>query len=111
MSWTEDLSAETLRSLRRSRNAARRGVVRRDAARDGQNLRGAWRLRPVHLDRHQRQRLYPAAGFVAEARAAGAHTVELNLEPSEGASRFAEAAYGPATEMIVPNYVEKLLRF
>ena len=49
-------------------------------------------------------------GFVAEARAAGAHTVELNLEPSEGASRFAEAAYGPATE-IVPNYVEKLLRF
>ena len=28
--------------------------------------------------------VYPAAGFVAEARAAGAHTVELNLEPSEG---------------------------
>ncbi len=52
--------------------------------------------------------VYPAAGFVAEARRAGAHTVELNLEPSEGASLFAEALYGPATE-VVPAYVERLL--
>ena len=49
--------------------------------------------------------VYPAAGFVAEA----AHTVELNLEPSDGASLFAEAHYGPATE-IVPDFVERLLR-
>jgi NAD-dependent deacetylase len=53
--------------------------------------------------------VYPAAGSVAEAGAAGAHTVELNLEPSEGASLFAEAVYGPATE-VVPAFVEKLLR-
>ncbi|HRN85036.1 MAG TPA: NAD-dependent protein deacylase, partial [Hyphomicrobium sp.] len=52
--------------------------------------------------------VYPAAGFVAEARAAGAYTVELNLEPSEGQSLFAETVYGRATE-IVPAYVEKLL--
>lgn len=52
--------------------------------------------------------VYPAAGFVAEARAAGAHTVELNLEPSEGRSLFAEAVYGRATE-VVPAYVERLL--
>lgn len=52
--------------------------------------------------------VYPAAGFVAEARANGAHTVELNLEPSEGASLFHEAIYGPATQ-IVPAYVEKIL--
>lgn len=52
--------------------------------------------------------VYPAAGFVAEARAAGAHTVELNLEPSEGASLFHEARHGPATR-IVPAYVEELL--
>ena len=52
--------------------------------------------------------VYPAAGFVAEARAAGAHTVELNLEPSEGCSLFAEAIHGRATE-VVPGYVEKLL--
>lgn len=53
--------------------------------------------------------VYPAAGFVAEAAAAGAHTVELNLEPSEGASLFDEAHYGRATE-IVPAFVERILR-
>ena len=52
--------------------------------------------------------VYPAAGFVAAAREAGAHTVELNLEPSQGASLFAEAIYGPATE-VVPAYVARLL--
>lgn len=52
--------------------------------------------------------VYPAAGFVEEARRAGAHTVELNLEPSDGHSRFAERRYGPATE-IVPAFVEELL--
>jgi NAD-dependent deacetylase len=34
--------------------------------------------------------------------------VELNLEPSEGISHFAEAVHGPAT-MVVPAYVERLL--
>jgi len=52
--------------------------------------------------------VYPAAGFVAEAKHAGAHTVELNLDPSDGASLFDEAHYGPATE-VVPAYVDKLL--
>jgi NAD-dependent deacetylase len=52
--------------------------------------------------------VYPAAGFVAEARAAGAHTVELNLEPSEGRSHFAESVYGQAGA-IVPAYVDRLL--
>jgi NAD-dependent deacetylase len=52
--------------------------------------------------------VYPAAGFVAEARRRRAHTVELNLEPSEGYSLFAETRYGPASE-IVPAYVQELL--
>ena len=52
--------------------------------------------------------VYPAAGFVAEARRAGAHTVELNLEPSLGRSMFDETHYGPATQLI-PAFVEKLL--
>jgi NAD-dependent protein deacetylase/lipoamidase len=52
--------------------------------------------------------VYPAAGFVAEARANGAHTVELNLESSEGASLFHERRHGPATEL-VPAYVSCLL--
>lgn len=53
--------------------------------------------------------VYPAAGFVAEARASGAHTVELNLEPSLGMSFFAERRYGKATEL-VPAYVDQLLQ-
>lgn len=52
--------------------------------------------------------VYPAAGFVQQARFAGAHTLELNLEPSQGCSHFAEARYGKATEM-VPAWVEHLL--
>ena len=52
--------------------------------------------------------VYPAAGFVAGARAAGAVTVELNLEPSEGSSQFHIARHGPATQ-VVPAFVEALL--
>lgn len=52
--------------------------------------------------------VYPAAGFVAAARRAGAHTVELNLEPSLGQSWFNEQHYGPATQ-VVPEFVERLL--
>lgn len=77
---------------------------------------------PYHMDEIERQlakanlfisigtsgTVYPAAGFVAEARAIGAYTVELNLEPSEGTSMFHESINGPATE-IVPAYVERLL--
>lgn len=52
--------------------------------------------------------VYPAAGFVEEARFNGAHTVELNLEPSEGGGMFAEAHYGRATE-VVPAFVDRLI--
>lgn len=54
--------------------------------------------------------VYPAAGFVHEARtAARAHTVELNLEPSESHPLFAETHYGPASE-VVPAFVDRVLR-
>jgi len=53
--------------------------------------------------------VYPAAGFVQEAIfSARAHTVELNMEPSEGATLFAETVYGPATD-VVPAYVDRVL--
>ncbi len=53
--------------------------------------------------------VYPAAGLVQEARLGGrAHTVELNLEPSEGAGLFHEARHGPASEL-VPAFVEEVL--
>lgn len=52
--------------------------------------------------------VYPAAGFVHEAKLQGAHTVELNLEPSQVGSEFEEKIYGPATE-VVPAFVAGLL--
>ena len=52
--------------------------------------------------------VYPAASFVAEARREGAHTVELNLEPSAGASSFHTRHHGPAS-VIVPAFVDRLL--
>lgn len=52
--------------------------------------------------------VYPAAGFVREALFYGAHTVELNLEPSQVRSNFAEFHYGKASE-VVPNYLKQFL--
>ncbi|PWC14168.1 NAD-dependent protein deacylase [Brenneria roseae subsp. americana] len=48
--------------------------------------------------------VYPAAGFVHEAHAHGAYTLELNLEPSQVESQFDEKIYGPAS-VIVPEFV------
>lgn len=53
--------------------------------------------------------VYPAAGFVHEAKLHGAHTVELNLEPSQVGSEFEEKHYGLASE-VVPTYVDELLK-
>lgn len=44
--------------------------------------------------------VYPAAGFVQLARMAGARTVEINLEPTQGAGLFDEGVYGPASETV-----------
>ena len=52
--------------------------------------------------------VYPAAGFVQQARMAGAHTVEINLEPTQTRNAFHEHHYGPASEKVLER-VEKLL--
>jgi NAD-dependent deacetylase len=52
--------------------------------------------------------VYPAAGFVRMARAFGAQTLELNLEPSEGSRWFDECRHGPASTL-VPVWVDELL--
>ena len=52
--------------------------------------------------------VYPAAGFVRAPRAAGAMTLELNMEPSQGSHWFDEARHGPATQL-VPQWVEAML--
>ncbi|MCI2400394.1 NAD-dependent deacylase [Aliiroseovarius subalbicans] len=52
--------------------------------------------------------VYPAAGFVSEARAAGIATLELNLEPSDTVGQFDTVRTGPASQ-IVPDWVEEVL--
>lgn len=109
MSWTEDMFLETPCPACKIT-----GTLRPDVVWFGEM--------PYHMDRIREElaeadvfisigtsgNVYPAAGFVAIASENGAHTVELNLEPSEGRSHFAEAIHGPATE-VVPEYVRRLL--
>ncbi len=107
--WTEDLGVDTL-----CPGCGRPGGMRPDVVWFGEmpyhmeEIAEALARADLFLSIGTSGNVYPAAGFVVEARAHGAHTVELNLEPSEGMSLFAETIYGPATE-IVPAYVEKLL--
>lgn len=54
--------------------------------------------------------VYPAAGFAGLAASNGAHTVELNLVPSDVSSVFAEKYYGAATE-VVPEYFTDIVDF
>lgn len=52
--------------------------------------------------------VYPAAGFVQQAKSAGARALELNLERSQGSAWFDETRLGPASEL-VPAWVEEVL--
>ena len=52
--------------------------------------------------------VYPAAGFVQTARAYGAATLELNLEPSAGSAWFDDTRLGPAG-VLVPAWVDEVL--
>ena len=108
--WTGDLSTETVCAA-----CGKAGGMRPDVVWFGEMPREMDRIYEALLacdlfvSVGTSGSVYPAAGFVAEAGSAGAHTVELNLEPSEGASLFAEAQYGPATR-IVPDFVDRCLR-
>ncbi len=52
--------------------------------------------------------VYPAAGFVAEARRTGAHTLEFNLERSSVGNQFAEHRTGPASQTVTA-WVDEIL--
>jgi NAD-dependent deacetylase len=52
--------------------------------------------------------VYPAAAFVQDAGRAGAHTIEINLEPSDVVSDFAETRFGRASDR-VPLWVDEIL--
>jgi NAD-dependent deacetylase len=111
MPWTEDMSVET-----RCPACGEAGGMRPDVVWFGEmpyhmeRIAGLLAGADLFLSIGTSGNVYPAAGFVAEARAAGAHTVELNLEPSEGRRLFAEAIHGPATA-VVPAYVDRLLQW
>ncbi len=52
--------------------------------------------------------VYPAAGFVSQARRSGVATCEINVAPSDNAAQFDQGRYGPASE-IVPAWVDETL--
>jgi len=52
--------------------------------------------------------VYPAAGFVQEARAMRVRTLELNREASQGSRWFHETRQGPASQL-VPQWVDEVL--
>jgi NAD-dependent deacetylase len=52
--------------------------------------------------------VYPAAGFVTEARAYGLPTCEINLEAADNADLFDDQRLGPASDA-VPAWVEEVL--
>jgi NAD-dependent deacetylase len=52
--------------------------------------------------------VYPAAGFVQQARHYGAYTLELNLDPSQGSILFDECRIGKAGDL-VPAWVGELV--
>jgi NAD-dependent deacetylase len=52
--------------------------------------------------------VYPAAGFVHEARAMGIEACEINLESADNADLFDDCRYGPASET-VPAWVEEIV--
>ncbi len=51
--------------------------------------------------------VYPAAGFGEIANASGAHTLELNLQPT-GSDMFKQSVVGPASKT-VPDWVDSIL--
>jgi len=107
--WTQDLSPATGCPVCRKPGYMRPDVVWfGEMPREMDRIHEALRQCDLFVSVGTSGMVYPAAGFVAEAASEGAHTVELNLDPSEGASLFAEAHYGPATE-VVPAFVEGLL--
>lgn len=52
--------------------------------------------------------VYPAAGFVADAKLGGAATIEINLEQTDHSGMFDRHLLGPATKA-VPAWVDEVL--
>jgi len=107
--WPEDLSPADA-----CRNCSRTGGLRPHVV-----LFGEMPLHMEAIDQALRQAnlfvaigtsgaVYPAAGFVGDARAYGLPTCEINLEAADNADLFDEQRYGPASET-VPAWVEEVV--
>lgn len=107
--WRDDLSIST-----GCPDCARAGLMRPyvvwfgEAPRYMEAAMGAIETADLFVSIGTSGSVYPAAGFVAEARSIGAPTMELNLEPSENASLFLDSDYGPATQT-VPAWAARVL--
>ncbi len=108
--WTEDMTTQTLSPF-----SGREGAMRPDIVWFGEIPMGMPEIHhalencDLFLSIGTSGKVYPAAGFVALARAAGAHAMEINLEPSDGMSFFNERLYGRAVDK-VPAYIASLLQ-
>ena len=93
--WVDESDSRARLSRLRSRGglASPCRVVWRNAVPYGRYLSRLGRSRLVRRDRNVGV-VYPAAGFVAEARAYGVRTCEINLEPSDNAEWFDERRWG-----------------
>lgn len=109
MAWTVDIGAESA-----CPECSRRGGLRPDVVWFGEvplemeRIFAALFRCALFLSIGTSGHVYPAAGFVNAAGGNGAWTVELNLEPSTGASLFDDCIRGAASQ-IVPAFVQTLL--
>jgi NAD-dependent deacetylase len=107
--WREDLSVGTPRS-----SCGHKGSLRPHVVWFGEmpffmdNIHDARLEADLFVALGTSGSVYPAAGFVSEARGHGIRTCEINLEPSDGERQFDEGRYGPAPEA-VPKWVEDAL--
>ncbi len=107
--WTNDLSVET-----RCPDCGAGHMMRPDVVWFGEiprfldEIAVAIRAADLFVSIGTSGSVYPAAGFVGEARGFGVPRVELNLEPSENAWAFTDARYGRASE-IGPAWVDEFL--
>ncbi|MEO0398610.1 MAG: NAD-dependent deacylase [Pseudomonadota bacterium] len=107
--WREDLSIETVCPACGLAGAMRPNVVWfGEMPRYMEAIADALAYADLFVSIGTSGSVYPAAGFVHEARAFGVPCTELNLEPSENAAAFSDARYGPAAS-IVPAWVESVL--
>lgn len=107
--WTDDLSVETECSVCAAAAGMRPHVVWfGEIPLYMEEIAGAIASADHFVSIGTSGAVYPAAGFVAEARRLGIPCTELNLEPSENAFAFTASRYGRASE-IVPPWVEETL--